>query len=306
MYHYFQTGNPAFRKTVIDLTNWELCSLQGPATIFAALKKSLGYFSMLRGREKTPKSVFPKFPLTRGTGNALTACLDAHEVSGDVNFIDEAERLIRGSMHPDDDIASRNLLNAELAWSYTVLLLAVAKFINKKIEINQLDRGYEYARASLLAYAGWMLIHEYPYLEKPEILEYPNETWAAQDLRKSVIFYYAALYGPAGQVQAFKERAQFFYDAASSELGKHASCSLTRPVVLMLQNGWIGSKLSSKTTEYPSNVTNIGPMMGSISRKPTPYLTVGSVFARTASDFLRAAKHTSITREIAWLKARLN
>ncbi len=51
---------------------------------------------------------------------------------------------------------------------------------------------YAYARASLLHYARWMAEHEYPYLEKPEILEYPTETWAAQDMRKSEIFDYAA------------------------------------------------------------------------------------------------------------------
>ena len=51
---------------------------------------------------------------------------------------------------------------------------------------------YAYARASLLHYARWMAEHEYPYLDKPEILEYPTETWAAQDMRKSEIFKYAA------------------------------------------------------------------------------------------------------------------
>ena len=35
--------------------------------------------------------------------------------------------------------------------------------------------------------AGWPT-NEYPYLDKPEKLEFPTETWAAQDIRKSDVF----------------------------------------------------------------------------------------------------------------------
>jgi len=305
-YHYFQTGNPAFRKTVIDLAEWELCSLSGPATVLAVLKKSMSYISLLRSTRNDTRLIFPTYPLTRGTGNALTACLDAYEVSGDTKFLKEAEGLIRGALHPDDDIATRDLLNAEVAWSYTVLLSAVAKFINKKMELDQCDSGYEYAKAGLLAYTEWMLTHEYPYLEKPEILEYPNETWAAQDLRKSVIFYYAAHYAIADQVQAFKERAKFFYNSASRELARHTSSSFTRPVVLMLQNGWIGSKLYSEAIPSLKNGAVSELSKGSDFGRPTPYLKLSTIIGRTVAELLRAAQQTSIKREVAWLKARIN
>ena len=61
---------------------------------------------------------------------------------------------------------------------------------------SELDRMYAWARASLLHYARWMAEHEYPYLDKPEILEFPTETWAAQDIRKSDVFHYAERYAP--------------------------------------------------------------------------------------------------------------
>ncbi|MFZ3207954.1 MAG: hypothetical protein WA140_03855 [Geobacteraceae bacterium] len=309
MYHYFQTGNPAFREAVVDLADWVLRSLSGSTTVLAVLKKSLRLFIMLRSTGNGPRPIIPRYPLTRGTGNALTACLDAYEVSGDSRFIAEAEGLIRGVLHPDDDIAARNLLDAESAWSYTVLLLAIAKFLNKKTELKQFDAGYWYARASLLAYAEWMLINEYPYLEKPEILEYPNETWAAQDMRKSVIFYYAAHYCSPDRGQAFIQRARFFFESAVNELARHSSSRFTRPVALMLQNGWVGARLSTDTIP-PSKIGGSiefekGTAEISVTGQPTPYLTFGSVVTRIASELTSALRQTSIKRELAWLKARI-
>ena len=50
---------------------------------------------------------------------------------------------------------------------------------NQYNECWRVHERYAYGRASLLHYARWMADNEYPYLDKPEILEYPNETWAA-------------------------------------------------------------------------------------------------------------------------------
>ena len=57
-----------------------------------------------------------------------------------------------------------------------------------EIERGILDTMDEYAQASLLHYARWMAQHEYPYLEKPERLEFSTETWAARDIRKADVF----------------------------------------------------------------------------------------------------------------------
>lgn len=308
MLHYFHTGNSDYKEAVIALAEWELLALSGPQTVLAAIRRGIDHINRWRNF-KGQKHLFPRYPLTRGTGNAVTACLDALEVTGDNRFLVAAEGLIRGSLHPNDDIDSRNLLNAEVAWSYTVLLVAVVKYLDKKRELEQLDTGYEHARASLMAYADWMLEHEYPYLEKPEILEYPNETWATQDLRKCVIFYHAAHYGSPERLMSYIRKARFFYETAEIELEKHKSSAFTRPVALMLQNGWIGSQLS------PENITNItcrdnggggkGFTGNNASGHPTPYLTIASVVSRIASEVSRAFCQTSIQRERAWLKARM-
>lgn len=297
--HYFQTGNPDFKTAVIALADSELLALAGPQTLLAALKRGMGALNHWRFSKGQGK-LFPRYPFTRGTGNALTACLDAFEIGGGHRYLDTAELMIRGTVHPADDIAARNLLDAEVAWSYTVFLSAVAKYLDKKCELGESDSGAHYARACLLAYAEWMGTNEYPYLDKPEILEYPNETWAAQDLRKSVIFYHAARYAEtAEQRQRFLDKARYFYEYVGKELPRHASSSLTRPVVLMLQNGWVGSRLRGDSLGEL-----LGPHMP-VTGKPTPYLTIGEVIGRTISDGLKVLRSTSIKRELAWLRARI-
>jgi len=309
MLHYFQTGNSDFRQAVLNLADWELTSLSGPQTILAVLKRGLGYFSLWRA-SLGEKKLFPRYPLTRGTGNAITACLDAFEVGGDRKFLEHAERLIKGAMHSDDDIACRELLNAETAWSYTVLLAAVGKFLDKKVELDEMDSGFVYARASFLAYAVWMLTNEYPYLDKPEILEYPNETWTAQDLRKSVVFYKAACYADSSQMQMdFLAKARFFYEYAAKELSRHPSSKYSRPVALMLQNGWVGDYLKSYSSRLlPKDCAkklNQKKNDPDISGSPVPYLGVVSIIKRIATELASALGKTNIRRELAWLRARL-
>jgi len=300
MLHYYLTGDPSFRDAVIGLAEWVICSLQGAQTILAALKRGIRYLKLWR-KYRGCRLPFPRYPLTRGTGNAITACVDAFEADGGRRFLETAEEMIRGTIHPGDDIDARDLLNAEVAWSYTVFLTALAKFLDKKLELGELDSGYAYARACLLAYAEWMVEHEYPYLDRPEILEYPNETWAAQDLRKSVIFYHAARYADISRREIFQQKNRHFFKAAREALLKHQTSSFIRPLALMLQNGWVGLKpevipsaaVSSQTTDFY------------FGQFHTPYVTFGSVLRRFCSDVLSALQKTSVKKELSWLKSRL-
>ncbi|MGK2907148.1 MAG: hypothetical protein ACSLFH_12500 [Desulfuromonadales bacterium] len=297
--HYFQTGNPDFKKMVIDLAEWELLSLTGPQTLLAALKRGVGYLNLWRS-SRGNRQLFPRYPLTRGTGNAITACLDAFEVGGGRRFLVRAEELIQHTIHPGDDLGCRELLNTEVAWSYTVLLVALAKYLDKKFELEEFDTAFAYARASLLAYTEWMVIHEYPYLAKPEVLEYPNETWVTQDLRKSVVFCQAARYAEnEEQKVVFMERASFFYNYVREELPKHNSSSFSRPLALMLQNGWVGDRLTNEV-----KLANFPPMQ-STNGRPAPYLSLGSVIERTGSEIVKVFGQTSVKREMAWLRVRL-
>ena len=300
MLHYFMTGNPDYREAVIALAEWAVRLLAGPHELLSVVRRIGRYVSLMNSVRNSVKPAFPRYPLTRATGNAITACLDAFEVGGGVGFLEQAEELIRGAMHPADDISARDLLNAEDAWSYTVLLVAVVKFLDKKSEIGEVDGGYAYARACLLAYGEWMLRHEYPYLDKPELLEYPNETWPAQDLRKSVIFYHAARFSEQAKRKAFLEAARFFFTAARDELERHPTSSFTRPMALMLQNGWVGARLDEELATAP--VPDVpAPFFG----KPTPRLGFPAVAARVGWEMSKAIKAISLRREIGLLRARL-
>jgi hypothetical protein len=300
MLSYLMTGEIEYRQAVLDLADWCLRSLNGPQTIFAASKRGVSYLARLHRKKNGTPSLFPRYPLTRGTGNAITACLDAFEAGGGRPYLEQVGELIQGTLHPEDPIDARDLLNAEIAWSYTVLLAAVAKYLDKKKELDEIDGSYAHAKASLLAYAEWMIQHEYPYLEKPENLEYPNETWAAQDLRKAVVLYHAARYARPGSNKSFLEKAHTFLNLAQDELIRHPSSCFTRPVALILQNGWVGSRLENQ------NIGESGDRQGvPYTSRPTPWLNIHSVAVRIGREFGRAARETSIKREVAWLKARV-
>jgi hypothetical protein len=175
----------------------------------------------------------------RGAGHAIATLLVGHQLTRDAAFLAKAEQLIRRTIHPSDEIAGRKLDDPEHRWSYTIYLQTLGKYLDYKIERGELDRMYEYAQASLLHYARWMLRHEYPYLEKPERLEYPTETWAAQDIRKADIFWYAALHSTVEERQLWSERAGFFFRYATSTLQGFRTAACTRPVVILLSNGYM-------------------------------------------------------------------
>ena len=133
-----------------------------------------------------------------------------------------------------------------------MFLQALGRYLDFKADLGQLDRTYAYARASLLKYARWMAEHEYPYLEKPEMLEYPTETWAAQDMRKSEVFEAAARVAETPEErERFLERSRFFYEASTTTVAGMQTRSLARPVVLFLSNG-LSRAYSMLNPAFPS------------------------------------------------------
>jgi hypothetical protein len=173
-------------------------------------------------------------------------------------------------IHPDDDIAGRSLLDAENRWSYTVFLQALGRYLDDKAVLGELDDRYAYARASLLSYARWMADHEYPYLEKPEVLEFPTETWAAQDMRKCEVFLQASRHAEGAERARFQERADFFYNASLEWLRRFDTRTLTRPIVLMLSYGFMSATARQRGLEpAPAGpeVSDFGPPLGFLPQK---------------------------------------
>jgi hypothetical protein len=243
LYHYCLTGDPDSRKSVLELAQFVRNNLRIDHTFSNMLFRSLK--DMLR-RLKNTRSVAPLVQLDkvyglngpgRAGGNALNTLLDAYCLTEAPEWIIDAEKLIACCIHPDDDIESRNLLDVENRWMYTVFLQALCRYIDLKLEIRQWDSSLDYARQALLAYADWMMLYERPYLENPEKLEFPNETWAAQDLRKCHVFIKATFLTESRQKHfEYQEKARFFFAAAIGMLNRFESKTLTRPLVLVMQN----------------------------------------------------------------------
>jgi hypothetical protein len=232
MLHYFITGNSLSRDAAIGLAQFVIDMDDGSKTVFKWLARgATGLASKSRS--------FDYHGPGRGSGNALSALVDGHRLTGDSKFLLKAEELIRRVSHPDQNIEKLTLLDAENRWFYTMYLQALGKYLDRKAELGQLDSMYAYGRATLLHFARWMAKNEYPFLEKPEILEYPTETWVAQDMRKSEVFKYAWLHAPAEDRESFAERARFFFHYTCRTLSEMKTRSLCRPVALLLAFGWM-------------------------------------------------------------------
>src|SRR5262249_30947404 len=142
-------------------------------------------------------------------------------------------------IHPADDIAVLNLLDVENRWSYTVFLSVLCRYLDLKAEAGQLDFAYAYARASLLHYAAWMERHERPYFDQPDKLEYPTETWAAQEMRKGNVLRLAARYAEEPLRGQLLKRGLEFAERAWSDLLRFESRTTTRPLAIMMREGTV-------------------------------------------------------------------
>jgi hypothetical protein len=230
--HFLMTGNEGSRAAALGLAEWAYRIDDGRLTVFKWLSHGD------TGLASSTASADYHGP-GRGAGNVIGVLLNGYRLAGDRKYLDKAEALIRRCINPADDVAARDLLDAERRWSYTVFLQVLGRYLGEKALVGQFDEMYAYARASLLLYARWMAVREYPYLDKPQILEYPNETWAAQDMRKSDVFKYAALYAEGQERASFLERADFFFRTSISQLSASPTRTLARPLVLLMSYGFM-------------------------------------------------------------------
>jgi hypothetical protein len=231
MLHYFMTGDTAARETAIGLAQFVIDMDDGNKTVFRWLDRGdTGVATASAGLAYQGPG--------RGPGNSLNALLDGYRLTNDLRFLQKAEQIIRRCVHPREDLSKLDLLDAERKWFYTMFLQSLGKYLDVKIERGELDGMYRYGQHALLHYARWMAEHEYPYLEKPEILEYPTETWPAQDMRKSEVFNYASRHAAGAERATFVERARYFFHYATTTLASMPTRTLARPVVLLLSFGF--------------------------------------------------------------------
>jgi hypothetical protein len=230
--HHLLTGCQRSRSAVLQLADWVIDMDDGRKSRFRWIDRgATGLASCTRSTDFHGPG--------RGAGNSINALLDAHRLSGEARYLEKAESLVARCVHPDDDQAALQLLDAENRWSYTVFLQTLGKYLDYRADRGLVDEHYGYARDVLLNYARWMSEHERRYLDHPEQLEYPTETWAAQDIRKAAVFEFAARHTRDETDRAtFLERATAFFDYSVNTLSEAATGRLVRPLVLLLTYGF--------------------------------------------------------------------
>jgi PcRGLX-like N-terminal RIFT barrel domain len=232
MLHYLMTGAERSHAAVLQLADWVIAMDDGSTSLFRWIDRGdTGYASGTRSTDFHGPG--------RGAGNSINALLDAHRLTNDARYLAKADALVIRCVHPDDDPAARNLLDVENRWSYTIFLQVLGKYLEYRAERGLVDGAFAHARGALLKYATWMAANERPYLDRPETLEFPTETWAAQDLRKAAVLEWAARYTADPAVsKGLLLRAGELFDYSINFLSQSPTGRLTRPIVLMLAYGF--------------------------------------------------------------------
>jgi len=229
MNHYFLTGENLSKEAVMGLAEWVIDMDEGS-------KSKLWFLgNKPTGKASRSESIFYHGP-GRGSGNSVNVLIDGYEISRNVKYLKKAEQLIRRCIHPRDEISKKGLKDIEHKWFYLIFLQALARYIDLKIILKQLDYMFYYAKDSLLHYANWMIKNEVPYKEVFHKVNIPSETWVAQDIRKSVVFDCAYKYS---KDERFKERAQFFFDRCIKDLYCFETKYFTRPLSIIMNYGLI-------------------------------------------------------------------
>jgi hypothetical protein len=228
--HYCLTGSQSSKDAVLSLSNWITHVYEGSGTCIELLiafknRHVAGYKNHFTGQ----------YPLDRGIANYVNALLDSFELTHQEDYLTQVQNILADTMHPDEDLTDRGLQDVENTWFYTVLLQALCRYLQVKENRQEFDQHFYYSRDCLLNFADWMIMHEYPYLEKPDILEYPNDTWTAQDLRKAHVLEGAYYYSP-DKKNEYRIKAQFFQQYVADKLNNAETKTYTRILVLVMQN----------------------------------------------------------------------
>jgi hypothetical protein len=245
LFYYWQTGNPDARDAVLSLAEWVINADDGSQTIFGLIDDGP------TGAASATASADFHGP-GRGAGNSLNALLDGWLVNGERRFLDYAETLIRRVIHPETNIELLDLGNVEARWSYTVFLSSLAKYLDVKSEAGEFDADYEYAAASLAHFGRWMLDNEQPFFDTPEKLEFPTETWAAQELRKANVLRLTAKVCDEPERSRMLAFGEELANRAWRDLAGFETKHVARSLVLSLTEGardcWLRTRSEEELT----------------------------------------------------------
>jgi len=298
-YQYYLTGDEKYKDALLKLTGWITYLMEGGDTVLEKVKQMLirdiRQMKMTKNGNKIPDY---KYPLSRATGNYLNTLLDAYVVSNDNSYLNRAGKVIRNTINPKDDISLRHIEEVELNWSYTILLQSVAKYLHSKLINKQLDDDFVFAYQSFFHYLDWMQENEGFYLDKPEILVYPNSTWPAQDVRKAHLFFVAFLFTKETK---YEEAGNRYLEYVVQYLSQNNVLKSTRILAILMQS-------NGPQNGNPQDFQVPKTFLESIQKWqfPAPTLkTPKSIFISAIYDLSRRLLNFSISAEIRWVKFRL-
>ncbi|OED38098.1 hypothetical protein AB833_20605 [Chromatiales bacterium (ex Bugula neritina AB1)] len=299
--YYQLTGDPDAREAVLRLTSWIRHFYEGTGSLIEAAKRFLSedlsdFSDVCKGN-----SVFRyRYGIDRGVGNYIRALLDSHELTADPQYVKEAENIIQSTFAANDELRQRNFDDIEGTWFYTIFLQEVIRYLDLKRSQGMLDPAFNLARNGLLHYARWMAAEESPYLNHPDRLEYPNDTWIAQDIRKANVLYAAYRYATTDREELL-ERARYFRDYVLKGLSESQTLHYSRIQIVMLQNHGPSGLMDKKAEPYEG-------LAGLPVREPIKlscFYSVPGFLKSQLGELCRCLARFSIRREVSWVRARI-
>ncbi|MBI3463902.1 MAG: hypothetical protein HY000_12720 [Planctomycetes bacterium] len=301
LHYYYLTGDPQARDAVLSLAAWVVNMDDGSKTLLGLLDNGP------TGLATTTRHADYHGP-GRGSGYSINALLDAWLLTQDRWHLLHAETLLRRSIHPADDVDARDLLNVEVRWSYTVFLSVLARYLDLKVEADMLDEMYAYAQASLLRYARWMAENERPYLDHPERLALPTETWPAQDFRKANVLRLAARHVEEPLRAHLLARAEALADRAWSDLISRPTRASTRAIAIVFVEGLRDSFFRSCTADaalQPPAAFDFGTSNGSFVPQRLRVFSRLTTVGGLAGAFATLAHPRTLPKLFSLLRGRL-
>jgi hypothetical protein len=293
LYHYLLTGNENSRESLLQISEWCDYANNGGGSFLETLKificKDIKKFS----RVLTGNNVFKHlYPLTRGTGNYVNTVLDLYFLKNDLTQLKKAESIINATFSFHDDINERYLLDVENNWSYTVFLQSVAKYLYIIEKTEQTNSDYNYILKSFIYYISWLVDNEEPYLINSIKLDYPNDTWPAQDLRKIMLLKFARKYIPGKKLE---DKINYLESEIQLQLIHSEERLTTRVMALIIQNNFKSDYENSD--KYGKKNTQIKDY-GSESQ----FHTFTSLSLCTLNRLLKSILSCKIKNEIKWIQ----
>ena len=244
-----------------------------------------------------------KYPLDRGTGNYLNALLDCFDVTENPSLLNEMGQVVRSTFHPKENIELRDLKNIEKSWFYTVFLQAVVRYLLLKETRSSVDSDYWYARHALMHYGKWMLSNEEFYLSNADQLEFPNDTWCAQDTRKMNLFCYFYYFDSTGS-ETYLHKANEYYHYIVEHMKNSKEVHFARILALLMQNDGVIQKFGLDQSEVTAPKSAFALEEKDFNDAPTysRYAILSTYFR----DLTRLLLRFSFKAEWRWVSLRVN